>query len=147
MTREAEEADAIMSMVPAGLALYAIGNTKKMVQFLIFRGIVFAVLFFFSGIAFKVDLQNPSFLLLGSSAALLLGHAVYVVVAPRAKDIAESGSLTFIVLVALTIFLLIPILVFEVLLLAFAPYFFIADIVIGIVSLALISGKYEQKKS
>ena len=135
--KEAREAEILASAVPAGGALMAIGDTKEVAKLLLFRIALFGLAFLLFGGSLAVSFQNPCFILAGSSFFILVVHALFVIGSKIDIRAMMSGSEIFTIIIATLSFVMAfgPLVFFEVMLLAFAPLFFILDIVIAAVML------------
>jgi hypothetical protein len=138
-----EEAEVIASAVPGIGALYVLGNTKEVAKLLGLRLLSFTALFLLFGGTFTVHQFNPYFLVAASCIFILLGH-ICCLISDRVKFptiIKDWDILSFFTLSVFIVFILLPLLVFEVLLLTINPLFFLLDLVIAVVLLTTLGEK------
>ncbi len=137
-----EEANIISNSIPALDAISTIGNSNKVGRFILVRIALFGFSFFaFHGI-FTITLTNPYFLVLVSSVSLIMCHIIHII-SNRSnimKSIADWGILGMFPLLIYLFFIIGPLILFEILLLASNPLFIIGDILVGILSMLLIIG-------
>jgi|GEM_PF-6899003 len=132
---DAEVAEAVVSVIPGADVLKVLGNTKWLAGFLMLRFLAFGAAFLLSKGAFSVGLDNPYFLAFGSSLFLIACHAFLLISGwLRARGLPRDLGPLLVFPAAL---LLAPLLIFEIILLAYSPLFFLLDIAIGLVHLAL----------
>ncbi|MDO8554661.1 MAG: hypothetical protein Q7S22_07680 [Candidatus Micrarchaeota archaeon] len=141
-----EIANALVRFVPGLSALSVIGETTEIVKFLLFRTVIFGFLFLYNKDIFSGDLKNPYFLVLVSSASVVLLHISYLI-KERNNDFISSLSNDFfgpfvLMLPFGIVALLIGGMVFsEILLLTYNIQFFLIDIVIGFLWFITVTDK------
>jgi hypothetical protein len=140
-TLEDEEVELMGSIIPAGGALFSIGNSLHVARFIGLRLLFFGAAFLIFGDYGPMNLQNPYLLVLGSSIFLLLSHIVYLIGGRLnlLSFIREFDFMGFsaIFLGVLALAVVGPLLVFEVLLIAFNPLFFLIDAGVSVISFLL----------
>lgn len=138
-----EEAEIIASTIPGVGALYALGNTKEVAKLIGLRLLSFAILFLFFGGTLAVHLSNPYFLVAVSCVFILLAH-ISCLVSDKVDfpAIIKDWDVVFIFpLCAYVLFILVPLVVFEILLLAINPLFILLDLVIAVLLFTALAEK------
>ncbi|MFH0884942.1 MAG: hypothetical protein V1861_04490 [Candidatus Micrarchaeota archaeon] len=145
---EDQETELISSIIPGGGALFSIGNSLKVARFIGLRLLVFCSAYLLFRDSGALNLQNPYVLVLGSSLFLLLSHLAYLISGRlNLRSFIKEYDATagfFLVLTALMV--LGPLLVFEVLLIAFSPLYFLLDAAIAALSFFLWREEAGSKK-
>ncbi len=138
---DALKADALISAFPAGPAIASIGDSVRVATFIGMRMVAFSIAYLVIGGALAPSISNPYFLVAVSSLFLALANLAVLLArrlglpsyALRGSDIFETIAV-FISAGVLTVAVIGPLLVFEVLLLAFTPQFFLLDLLLTVLS-------------
>ena len=138
-----EEAEVVASTVPGLGALYVLGNTKEVAKLVGLRLISFGLLFLLFGGTFAINLSNPYFLIAASCVFILLGH-IGCFISDKVNFsaiIKDWDVLSVFVLCAYILFILVPLVLLEILLLAINPLFILLDLVIAVVLFTALAEK------
>jgi hypothetical protein len=122
-----------LSSLPILSAFYCVGNTSAVVKFIIVRILLFLPFLFLTENPIQIHLTNPYSLIIGSSAALVIFHVLYVVKLP--------SDLRMIRIPALWLLGILPLVLFELLLIASNLTYFIFDATIVFISIMLLNSK------
>lgn len=125
--KDKEEARELASIVPAGGALFVLGNSVEVAKFVVMRLITFGLLALVLGDRFAIDLKNPYFLAAASCVLLVLAHILYLTVG-RMNQSRVMTDLIMMGLVAIALPVITLLVIGELLLAFINPLFLVLDL-------------------